>query len=131
MLFTVAAKELIAGQLATVMVTDCVAVCAAQSLLVTVIVYVVVETGRTSKKRWPGGIVYVLVSPPIEVICTLEIFEDSFQVRRDVWPASIRDGDAEKLVTDGGCPMRTVTLAVVGKGGEAAVHDPDLVAVIV
>ena len=131
MLFAVAVKELIVGQLATVMVTDCVALCAAQSLLVTMIVYVVVEMGRTSKKRWPGGIVYVLVSPPMEVICTLEIFEDSFQVRRDVWPASIRDGDAEKLVTDGGCPMRMVTLAVVGKGGEAAVHDPDLVAVIV
>ena len=74
---------------------------------------------------------YVLVSPPIEVICTLEIFEDSFHVRRDVWPASIREADAEKLVTEGGCPMRTVTLAVVGEGGEAAVHDPDLVAVIV
>ena len=73
----------------------------------------------------------MLVSPPMEVICTLETFEDSFHVRRDVWPASIRDGDAEKLVTDGGCPMRTVTLAVVGEGGDAAVQDPDLVAVIV
>ena len=38
MLLGVAAKELIVGQLATVTVTDCVAVCAAQSLLVTVIV---------------------------------------------------------------------------------------------
>lgn len=96
----------------------------------TVIVYVLVETGRTSKKRWPGGIVYVLVSPLIELIWTLATLEDSFHVRRAVWPASIRDG-AEKLVTDGGCPMRIVTLAVVGEGGEAAVHDPDLVAVIV
>jgi len=57
MLLVVAVKELIVGQLATVTVTDCVAVCAAQSLLVTVIVYVAVEAGRTSKKRWPGGIV--------------------------------------------------------------------------
>jgi hypothetical protein len=38
MLFAVAVKELIVGQLATVMVTDCVAVCAAQSLAVTLIV---------------------------------------------------------------------------------------------
>lgn len=72
----------------------------------------------------------MLVSPPVEVIWTLATFEDSFQVRRAVWPASIGDG-AEKFVTDGGCPMRMVTLAVVGEGGEAAVHDPDLVAVIV
>lgn len=57
MLLGVAVKELIVGQLATVTVTDCVAVLAAQSLLVTVIVYVVVEIGRTSKKRWLGGIV--------------------------------------------------------------------------
>jgi hypothetical protein len=50
MLLVVALKELIAGQFATVMVTDCVAVWDAQSLLDTVIVYVVVEAGRTSKK---------------------------------------------------------------------------------
>ena len=50
MLLVVALKELIAGQLATVTVTDCVAVWDAQSLLETVIVYVVVEAGRTSKK---------------------------------------------------------------------------------
>jgi hypothetical protein len=57
MLLVVAVKLLIVGQLATVTVTDCVAICAAQSLLVTVIVYVAIEAGRTSKKRWPGGTV--------------------------------------------------------------------------
>lgn len=74
---------------------------------------------------------YVLVSPPIEVIWTLAILEDSFQVRCDVWPASIRAGEAEKLLTVGGCLMRTFTLAVVGKGGEAEVQDPERLAVIV
>lgn len=73
----------------------------------------------------------MLVSPPIEVICTLARFEDSLHVRRDVWPVSIRDGEAEKLLTVGGCLMRTVALAVVGAGGDAAVQDPDLVAVMV
>jgi hypothetical protein len=96
-----------------------------------VIVYVAVEAGRTSKKRWPGGTVYVLVSPPTEVIWTVAIFEDSFHVRRDVWPASIKAGEAEKLVTVGGCLMRTFTLAVVGNGGKAAVQDPERVAVMV
>ena len=73
----------------------------------------------------------MLVSPPIAVICTLATLGDSFHVRRDVCPASIRDGDAEKLATDGGCLMRTVTLAVVGAGGEVALQDPDRVAVMV
>ena len=65
------------------------------------------------------------------VIWTVAIFEDSFHVRRDVWPASIKAGEAEKLVTVGGCLMRTFTLAVAGNGGEAAVQDPDRVAVMV
>src|SRR5215204_101880 len=98
-------------------------------LLVTVIVYVAVEVGRTSKKRWPGGTMYVLVSPPNEVIWTFATFADSFHVRREVWPASIRDGEAEKLLTVGGCLIRTVRLAVAGAGGDAAVQDPERVAV--
>jgi hypothetical protein len=65
------------------------------------------------------------------VIWTEPIFEDSFHVRRDVWPTSIKDGEAEKFVTVAGCLMRTFTLAVVGNGGEAAVQDPDRVAVMV
>ena len=73
----------------------------------------------------------MFVSPPIEVMWTFATFADSFQVRRVVWPASIRDGDAEKLLTVGGCLMRTVTLAVVGAGGDAAVQDPERVAVMV
>ena len=73
----------------------------------------------------------MLVSPPIEVIRTFATFADSFHVRREVWPASIRAGEAEKLLTVGGCLMRTVTLAVVGAGGDAAVQDPERVAVIV
>ena len=73
----------------------------------------------------------MLVSPPMAVIWTVAIFEDSFHVRRDVWAASIKAGEAEKLVTVGGCLMRTFTLAVAGNGGEAAVQDPDRVAVMV
>ena len=38
----------------------------------------------------------MLVSPPMPVIRTLARFGDSFHVRRDVWPASMIDGDAEK-----------------------------------
>ena len=73
----------------------------------------------------------MLVSPPTAVIWTVAIFEDSFHVRRDVWPTSINAGEEEKFVTVGGCLMRTFTLAVVGNGGKAAVQDPERVAVMV
>lgn len=47
--------EVIVGHAPTVTVSAWLAVCAEQSLLVTVTVYVEVEEGRTSRKRWPGG----------------------------------------------------------------------------
>ena len=47
--------EVIVGHAPTGTVNAWLAVCAEQSLLVTVTVYVEVEEGRTSRKRWPGG----------------------------------------------------------------------------
>jgi hypothetical protein len=47
--------EVMVGHAPIVTVSVWLAVCAEQSLLVTVTVYVEVEEGRTSRKRWPGG----------------------------------------------------------------------------
>lgn len=60
---------------------------------------------------------------------TLATLTDSFQVRRVVWPASIVEGEATKLLTVGVRVIRTSTDAVVGAGGDVGVQDPDLLAV--
>ena len=71
----------------------------------------------------------MLVSPPELVIRTLATFADSFQDSRVVWPASIVEGEAIKLLTLGVRVILTSTDALVGVGGEAGVHEPDRIAV--
>lgn len=75
-----------------------------------------------SAKRCPGGTLKV-GAPMLLVIRTLEMLADSLHVSRLVWPTSIVEGEATRLLIVGGRVIRTVVEAVVGNGGEPGVQD--------